>query len=198
MALPNPALHGTVMTGCAHCYREIFVTVAVALICCLLTAMNAHAKHNSEHPLSNDEWQEVMEKVSLLDNAVLIPSLLPVLMTNRDALGLNDEQFERLHRWRREHYVNMINLMNEVIEKRVRFRIESLSASVSDEHLVAFQEEIQYLERDLLKIRLSCRAIIMETFSREQWEMLEFLVADDPKLGSLISQRNGITIVHNH
>lgn len=176
----------------------ILLLLSISLLCWVLPVSNANARHNSQHPLTTEEWQEVMAKVTLLDSAVLIPSLLPVIMTNRDALELSEEQFERFHRWRKENYVNMVNIMNEVIEKRVQFRIESLSPEISDAHLVAFQEEIHRLERELLKIRLTCRAIVMETFTKEQWQTFEFLVADEPRLGSLVSQRNAINLSHGH
>lgn len=130
-----------------------------------------------------------MERVSLLDNAALIPSLLPVIMSNRDALELSEEQLARFTHWRKEHYITMVNIMNEVIAKRIQLRIESLTPSVSDAYLIAFHDDIQRLERELLKLRLSCRSIVMETFTQEQWETFEFIVADDPKLASLISQR---------
>lgn len=178
--------------------RNLAAGLFTILLCCSLPNATAYAKHNSEHPLTSEDWQEVMEKVSLLHEAVLIPSLLPVIMRNRDALGLSEEQMKRFFHWRKENYVNMVNIMNEVIEKRVQFGIESLSPATTDAHLLAFQEEIHRLERELLRIRLSCRAIVMETFTQEQWESLEFIVADDPRLASLISQTGGITPHHSH
>jgi len=82
----------------------------------------------------------------------------------------------------------MVNVMNEVIEKMVQFRIDSLSPDVSNEHLLAFQSEIQELQRQLLKIKLSCRELIIATFTDVQWDNFAFVVADNPKLASLVSQ----------
>ena len=48
----------------------------------------AHAKHNSDHPLSADDWKEVMDKVVLLEDSGLMPTLLPVIMRNQDTLEL--------------------------------------------------------------------------------------------------------------
>lgn len=88
--------------------------------------------------------------------------------------------------------------MNQVIEKMVRFRIESLSPDVSEEHLLASQSEIQELQRQLLKIKLSCRELIMTTFTDEQWENFAFVVSDNSKLSSLISQVNTVNYEPKH
>jgi hypothetical protein len=86
----------------------------------------------------------------------------------------------------------MVNIMNAIIEKKVQFRIDSLSTRVSSDHLLAFQEELHALQRQLLKIKLSCRELIMATFTGEQWENFAFVVADNPKLASLLSRVNTI------
>jgi hypothetical protein len=174
-----------------------FRQLAIVLVLLLLQAP-AWAKHNSEHPLSDAEWQEVTEKVALLEASVFVPSLLPTIMRHRDALRLSAAQVAAMRRWRREHYVEMVNLMNEIIEKKVQFRVESLSPEVSDEHLVAFQAHIHRLQQRLLRIRLSCRRLIMTTFTAEQWENFEFVVSNEPKLASLFPQTHDIPRDHRH
>ena len=82
----------------------------------------------------------------------------------------------------------MVNIMNEIIEKMVQFRVESLSPDVTNDHLLAFQADIHDLQRQLLEVKLSCRGLVMSTFTEEQWENFAFVVADDPKLASLLSQ----------
>ena len=119
-------------------------------------------------------------------------------MRNRDALALSDEQLTAFRDWRKENYVNMVNIMNEIIEKMVQFRVESLSPEVGNDHLLSFQSEIQDLQRQLLKIKLSCRELIITTFTKEQWENFAFVVADYPKLASLVSQLNNVTAEHRH
>jgi hypothetical protein len=156
------------------------------------------AKHNSEHPLSPEDWEEVMQKVTLLEEATLVPSLLPIIMKNRDALQLTEIQLKRLYAWRKTNYVNMVNIMNAIIEKKVQFGVESLSVNVDSSHLVEFQSEIHTLQQKLLKIRLSCRAIIIETFTEEQWENLAFIVSDNPRIASLLSQSYEISVNHRH
>lgn len=168
------------------------------LLAYMLFASPVIAKHNSDHPLSDEDWKVVMEKITLLDDAVFIPSLLPTIMRNRDALQLTDEQLKRLYHWRKNHYMEMVNIMNLVIEKKVQFSIESLSSTTSKTHLLEFQQEIHQLQRELLRIRLSCRAILIETFTDEQWENFEFIVSDNPKLASLFSQAKLVSKEHEH
>ena len=148
------------------------------------------AKHNSDHPLSDQDWKEVMEKVVLLEDSGLMPALLPVIMQNQDTLQLTDEQLNAFRTWRKKNYTNMVNIMNKIIEKIVQFRVKSLSPDISGEQLLAFQAEIQELQRELLKIKLSCRELIMSTFTDEQWENFAFVISDNPKLASLMMQGN--------
>jgi len=148
------------------------------------------ANHNSNHPLSDQDWKEVMEKVVLLEDSGLMPTLLPVIMRNQDTLQLTDEQVNAFRTWRKKNYTNMVNIMNKLIEKMVQFRIDSLSPDISGNQLLAFQTEIQELQRELLKIKLSCRELVMTTFTDEQWENFAFVVSDNPKLANLVMQGN--------
>lgn len=156
------------------------------------------ASHDSDHPLSADEWKEVMGKVVLLEDSGLVPTLLPTIMRNRDMLELTDEQVNAFRAWRKKNYTNMVNVMNEIIEKMVQFRVEALSPGISSDHLFAYQSEIHDLQRQLLTIKLSCREIVMTTFTDEQWENFNFVIADIPKLASLASQVNTVNSKHIH
>jgi hypothetical protein len=156
------------------------------------------AKHRSDHPLSANDWKEVMDKVILLEDSGLMPTLLPVIMRNRDTLALTDEQISAFRVWRKKNYTNMVNIMNEIIEKMVQFRVESLSPDMSNEHLLSFQAEIHDLQRQLLKLKLSCRELVMTSFTDEQWENFAFVVSDYPKLASLVSQVSSISVDHKH
>jgi|LGVF01.1.fsa_nt_gb hypothetical protein len=162
----------------------------------LLTPVQA--KHDSDHPLSADDWKEVMDKVVLLEDSGLMPMLLPVIMRNRDALQLTDEQVNLFRSWRKNNYTNMVNLMNKIIEEKVQFRIESLSPRTTSDRLLAFQSEIQELQRQLLMIKLSCRENLMTTFTDDQWDNFAFIVSDNPKLASLMPQINAVSLEPMH
>jgi len=158
----------------------------------------SQATHNSHHPLTDDDWKEVSKEVNLLEPSGLMPMLMPTIMLNRDALQLTDEQVKTIRAWRKNNYTHMVNVMNQVIEKMVQFRIDSLSPDVTNEQLLASQSEIQDLQRQLLKIKLSCRELIVTTFTDEQWENFAFVVADNPKLASLMSQASRLKITNNN
>jgi hypothetical protein len=168
------------------------------LLALLLLWAPVLAKHNSDHPLTADDWKEVMNKVLLLEDSGLMPTLLPVIMRNRDTLALTEEQINAFRAWRKKNYTNMVNIMNEIIEKMVQFRIESLSPDMSNEHLLSFQAEIHDLQHQLLKLKLSCRELVMTSFTDEQWENFAFIVSDNPKLASLMSQVSSINLDHKH
>ncbi len=165
-------------------------SIAVIIAFCFILSPAVHARHNSDHPLSGDDWKAVMEKVVLLEATGLMPTLLPVIMSNSDTLQLTDAQVSAFRAWRKQNYTNMVNIMNEIIEKMVQFRVDSLSPDISADQLLAFQAEIQELQRRLLKIKLSCRELVMTSFTDEQWDNFAFVVADHPRLASLLLEGN--------
>jgi hypothetical protein len=167
-------------------------------IALLFVGFAVQAKHKSDHPLSSADWEDVMEKVVLLEDSGLMPTLLPVIMGNQDTLQLTEDQINAFRAWRKKNYTNVINLMNEILEKKVRFRIEALSPGTTDDHLVELQSEIQKLQRQLLKLKLSCRKLVVTTFTEDQWENFSFVVADNPRLASLLSQAGALDAGHLH
>jgi len=162
-----------------------YFLIIVALFFLFTTAQ---AKHNSDHPLTADDWRDVMDKVVLLESSGLMPTLLPVIMRNQDTLELTDEQINAFRAWRKKNYTHMVNVMNEIIEKSVQFRVAALSPDITSDDLYVLQAEIQELQRQLLKIKLSCRELVTTSFTETQWENFAFVVADNPKLASLMSQ----------
>ena len=173
---------------------KIFLII-VALFFLFTTAQ---AKHNSDHPLTADDWKEVMDKVVLLESSGLMPTLLPVIMRNQDTLELTDEQINAFRAWRKKNYTHMVNVMNEIIEKSVQFRVAALSPRITNDDLYVLQAEIQDLQRQLLKIKLSCRELVTLSFTETQWENFAFVVADNPKLASLMSQVSSLDTDHIH
>ena len=164
----------------------------------LFICTTALAKHNSDHPLSADDWKEVMDKVVLLESSGLMPTLLPVIMRNQDTLELTDDQINAFRAWRKKNYTHMVNVMNEIIEKSVQFRVAALSPDISSDDLYVLQSEIHELQRQLLKVKLSCRELVTTSFTETQWDNFAFVVADNPKLASLMSQVATHDSEHTH
>jgi hypothetical protein len=164
----------------------------------LLICTTVVAKHNSDHPLSSDDWKEVMDKVVLLESSGLMPTLLPVIMRNQDTLELTDQQINAFRAWRKKNYTHMVNVMNEIIDKSVQFRVAALSPDISSDQLYVLQSDIQELQRQLLKIKLSCRELVTTSFTETQWDNFAFVVADNPKLASLMSQVATHNSEHTH
>lgn len=164
----------------------------------LFICSTAQAKHDSNHPLTAEDWKEVMDKVVLLEGSGLMPTLLPVIMRNRDTIELTDEQVNSFRAWRKKNYTHMVNIMNETIEKSVEFRVAALSPRITSDQLYVFQSEIQELQHELLKIKLSCRELVTTSFTDAQWENFAFVIADNPKLASLMPQVNSLDIEHTH
>ena len=170
-----------------------FSVVFIVLVC---AGFASQAKHNSDHPLSSEDWKKIMEKVVLLEETGLMPTLLPVIMGNRDTLQLTDDQVNAFRSWRKQNYTNVINIMNEILERKVNFRVAALSPSTPASRLIELQSDIQELQRQLLKLKLSCRQLVMTSFTDEQWDNFAFVVSDNPKLASLLSQAGGMSPEH--
>ena len=63
---------------------------------------------------------------------------------------------------------------------------------------IVLQSEIQELQRQLLTIKLSCRELVTTSFTDAQWENFAFVVADNPKFASLVSQVGSLALEQIH
>jgi hypothetical protein len=155
------------------------------LLSCLL-ATPALASHDSTHPLSDDEWKTVEQNIGLIDTMNFMPTLLPLIMRNRDALQLTPGQIKQFRDWRKKNYVAMVNVMNEILEARVAFKQKAMDVSTTEEQLQLLQDEIFALQRKLLLAKLSCRQMLVDTFTEEQWENFAFVASEDPNLAAFV------------
>jgi hypothetical protein len=156
--------------------------LAISFVLVGLMTTPAWCKHEADHPLSEQDWATVEKNIGLLDGMNFMPALMPIIMRNQDALQLRPEQIASFQDWRKLNYVNMVNVMNEIIEKRIAFKKAALDAIIPDTQLIEMQNEILLLQQKLLTIKLSCRKLLVETFTDEQWENFGFVVSDNPKL----------------
>ena len=164
------------------------IKLATILIITLFFAQPLSAMHESVHDPADVEWSIVMGKLELLDGVNYMPTLLPTIMIHRDVLELTSQQISSFRNWRKHNYGNMVKVMNTIIEKRIDFKKASLNPDTSEEELFEMQDDILNLHKKLLEIKMSCRKMLVDSFTEEQWDNFAFAVADDPRLASLIQQ----------
>ena len=138
------------------------------------------------NPLSDSEWDKVREHVELLDKISFIPSLLPVIMKHQDTLNLSNDQRAAFRGWRKQNYKKMVDLMNEIIGQRIALSKAALDPSADSNQLISQQEAILQLQEELLRVRLSCRELVLTTFSPEQWSSLAFVLEEYPNFAGLM------------
>ena len=161
------------------------IATQICLATCIGTAASA-APLSQSAPLTDDQWSQLRQQVVLLDKIAFLPSLLPVVMTHQDALELSSSQLASFRDWRRLHYQDMVNLMNEIIQRRIALRETMLNNAVSQADLLTRQRKILGLQEELMRIRLSCREIIIDSFTESQWENLAFILEEYPQYAGLM------------
>jgi hypothetical protein len=137
-------------------------------------------------PLTAEQWDALRERVGLLDKIAHLPSLLPVVMKNRDALELTPEQVAAFQHWRRTDYQRMVDLMNDIIQRRIALSQATLDPAVSSAEILEKQAEIFELQRALIALRLSCRELIVSSFTPAQWDNLAFILEEYPRYAGLL------------
>ncbi|UCB53718.1 MAG: hypothetical protein JSW45_07005, partial [Thiotrichales bacterium] len=108
-----------------------------------------------------------------------LPSMLPVILENRDFIGLTDDQVSTLEQWRAHNREPMLSTMKLVASKRVELKRAALSPTVSSARLMQMQNEIFRLQREILEYKLSCRDHVVRTFNNENWTSFFMVLADE-------------------
>ncbi|MCB1773186.1 MAG: hypothetical protein KDI88_06180 [Gammaproteobacteria bacterium] len=125
------------------------------------------------------DWEVARQRMSMLSQMGFHPFLMPLIMENRDAIGLENEQIKTFRAWRSKNRVPLIHTMNEIIRARAEFQRIALNPKTREEVLYAKQEEIFRLHRKVLKYQLSCRRNILDTFDNEQWDNFRFILTEN-------------------
>jgi hypothetical protein len=162
------------------------VTHAVVACLCFCSSASAETDYAGSSPLTDSQWETVRDRVDLLDKIAYLPSLLPVIMKHQDSLELTNEQVAAFRQWRKLHYQDMVDLMNEIIQRRFTLSKASLEVTVSGADILAKQQEIFRLQERLMRVRLSCRYLIVGTFSSAQWENMAFILEQYPRYAGLL------------
>jgi hypothetical protein len=121
---------------------------------------------------------ELDKKLELLDRISYHPSLLPIIMQNRDFLELTPDQLKRLYEWRKKNAPAMLEKMEEVAKGRIDFVERSLNPKTSEAELVREQHHLFKLQEEVLSYKLSCRQNILQTFTPKQCDALQLIMED--------------------
>jgi hypothetical protein len=113
-----------------------------------------------------------------LDKINYLPALLPLILDNRDVIELTDSQFDTLLAWRNNNRVDVIEVMNEIMRKRVEIKQAALSPEVSALTLKKMQSYVFNLQRAVMEYKLSCRDLVINTFNRNNWDGFYFVLAE--------------------
>jgi hypothetical protein len=130
----------------------------------------------SQSDFNSPALENAVEK---LDKLNYLPNLLPIIVNNRDFIGLTDEQFAELDDWRKTNKEPMLAAMKEIARKRIEIKEAALSPTISSARLMQMQNDIFRLQREVLQYKLSCRDRVMSTFTRENWMSFYMVLADE-------------------
>ena len=139
-------------------------------------ASASEVAEKSEHELI--DWGKAKKQMAMLSQMGYHPFLMPLIMENRDVIGLSNEQVRVFRDWRNKYRVPLIHTMNRIIQERAAFHRISLNPETREEVLRAKQQEIFKLHEKVLEYQLSCRRNILDTFTDDQWEEFQFILSE--------------------
>ena len=128
---------------------------------------------------SPSEADQVEKRMATLSQLGYHPFLMPLIMENRDAIGLTNEQVAVFREWRNKYRVPLLHAMNRILEERIWFQRIALNPKTAEEVLLTKQAEIFRLQKQVLNYQLSCRRTILDTFTDEQWDNFSFILTEN-------------------
>jgi len=144
------------------------------IISVLLVTQFAHAESTLDQ--ENSDLELTVQK---LDKVNYLPQLMPIIMNNRDIIGLTQKQVDDLDDWRKTSKAPMLAAMQEIVRKRIDIKQAALSPTVSSARILQMQNEIFRLQREVLEYKLSCRERIVKTFNDENWISFFMVLAEE-------------------
>ena len=130
-------------------------------------------------PAPGQKQQDIDAYIEKLNNISHLPNLLPVILNNKDFIGLTDEQVENLEHWREQNNEPLLAVMKQAAQKRVEIKQAALSPTVSSARLQQMQNDIFRLQREILEYKLSCRDRVVHTFNNENWDSFFMVLAGE-------------------
>ncbi len=146
----------------------------------LLTLLLMIATHSAfASPTPGQKELDTDAYIEKLDNISLLPNLLPLILSNKDFIGLTNAQVESLEHWREQNREPLLEVMKQAAQKRIAIREAALSPTVSSARLQQMQNDIFRLQREILEYKLSCRDQVVRTFNNENWESFFMVLAGE-------------------
>ena len=138
-----------------------------------LISAQGFAGTSSSPPDTTSSTAEKLERIHYL------PNMLPLILKNRDIIGLTDEQVGNLEKWRSENMKPMLQAMKTAASKRLEIKQAALSPTVSSARLQQMQNDIFRLQREILQYKLSCRDNVVKTFNDENWDSFFMVLTEE-------------------
>lgn len=163
--------------------NKLAVLMVCAALCCMQGAALGDEQEGRQDPgetgssLSGSDQLE--KKMATLSQLGYHPFLMPLIMENRDAIGLSNEQVAVFREWRSKYRVPLLHAMNRILEERIWFQRIALNPKTAEEVLLTKQAEIFRLQKQVLNYQLSCRRTILDTFTDEQWDNFSFILTEN-------------------
>jgi len=117
--------------------------------------------------------------INKLDKNNYLPNLLPIIIKNKDYIGLTQKQIDEFDEWRKTNREPMLAKMQKITSKRIEIKQAALSPTVSSSRLIQMQNEIFRLQREVIEYKLSCREHIIRTFNEENWISFFMVLAEE-------------------
>lgn len=159
--------------------RQIVARCGVTLFVALTWLSAAAVEDARNTDLDLIDWDLAKQRMATLSQLGYHPFLMPLIMENRDVIGLSNAQVRVFRDWRSKYRVPLIHAMNRIIRERVEFQRIALNPRTAEEVLLARQDEIFKLHKKVLKYQLSCRRSILDTFTDEQWDNFRFVLTEN-------------------
>ena len=146
-----------------------------------------YAANENGYDLAEEDWLAVKDKINRLDELTYLPSFLPIIMKNHNTLQLTKKQISLLHAWHQKYYLEMILIRNEIIKEELNFTKAERDIETSRNDFYNIQNTIQDLQKELLKINLSYKKVILHShLTHEQLDNLVLILEDNPTVASVI------------
>lgn len=112
-----------------------------------------------------------MTKMQKANHASPMPGLMMIINMNANQLGLDNEQLEIVHNWRRTHQQPVQDLVSEIISLESEIQ-QSVLEGVTPSEMKELKNDLLDLRGELMDIKYRCVSTMKKTLDDEQWTQL--------------------------